>query len=76
MPPTFTISLRDYPRQRVFYSSLYRISMTNRDIGISNCGRDIIKGSAPASKIKVAYYESWNFNRREPSYINVIFSTN
>ncbi|KAJ5056167.1 hypothetical protein J3E72DRAFT_200340 [Bipolaris maydis] len=30
---------------------------------ISNCGRDIIKGSAPASKIKVAYYESWNFNR-------------
>ncbi|XP_014561985.1 glycoside hydrolase family 18 protein [Bipolaris victoriae FI3] len=30
---------------------------------ISNCGRDIIKGSAPASKIKLAYYESWNFNR-------------
>ncbi|CAG5181777.1 uncharacterized protein ALTATR162_LOCUS9829 [Alternaria atra] len=30
---------------------------------ISNCGRDIIKGSAPASKIKVAYYESWNFAR-------------
>jgi hypothetical protein len=32
--------------------------------GISNCGRDIIKGSAPASKIKVAYFESWNFNRK------------
>ncbi|KAH9871192.1 hypothetical protein J1614_006768 [Plenodomus biglobosus] len=31
---------------------------------ISNCGRDIIKGSAPATKIKVAYFESWNFNRR------------
>ncbi|KAF2819903.1 putative glycosyl hydrolase, family 18 [Ophiobolus disseminans] len=31
---------------------------------ISNCGRDIIKGSAPASKIKVAYFESWNFNRK------------
>ncbi|KAH6625093.1 hypothetical protein C7974DRAFT_454971 [Boeremia exigua] len=30
---------------------------------ISNCGRDIIKGSAPTSKIKLAYYESWNFNR-------------
>ncbi|KAI4700360.1 hypothetical protein J4E89_011002 [Alternaria sp. Ai002NY15] len=30
---------------------------------ISNCGRDIIKGTAPANKIKIAYYESWNFNR-------------
>lgn len=30
---------------------------------ISNCGRDIIKGSAPASKIKVAYFEAWNFAR-------------
>ncbi len=32
--------------------------------GISNCGRDIIKGSAPAQKIKVAYFEAWNFNRK------------
>ncbi|KAL1603425.1 hypothetical protein SLS60_005012 [Paraconiothyrium brasiliense] len=31
---------------------------------ISNCGRDIIKGPAPESKIKVAYFESWNFNRK------------
>lgn len=31
---------------------------------ISNCGRDIIKGSPPAKKIKVAYYEAWNFNRK------------
>ncbi|KAI0882847.1 putative glycosyl hydrolase, family 18 [Annulohypoxylon maeteangense] len=30
---------------------------------ISNCGRDIIKGSAPAEKIKVAYFEAWNHNR-------------
>ncbi|KAF1973227.1 putative glycosyl hydrolase, family 18 [Bimuria novae-zelandiae CBS 107.79] len=30
---------------------------------ISNCGRDIIKGPAPAKKMKVAYYEAWNFNR-------------
>ncbi|KAL5114915.1 hypothetical protein ACEQ8H_007162 [Pleosporales sp. CAS-2024a] len=31
---------------------------------ISNCGRDIIKDNPPASKMKVAYYESWNFNRK------------
>ncbi|KAF2119736.1 hypothetical protein BDV96DRAFT_642744 [Lophiotrema nucula] len=31
---------------------------------VSNCGRDIIKGPAPASKIKVAYYESWNLGRK------------
>ncbi|RYP14424.1 hypothetical protein DL765_006367 [Monosporascus sp. GIB2] len=31
---------------------------------ISNCGRDIIKGSAPANKIKVAYFEAWNHNRK------------
>ncbi|PVI08686.1 glycoside hydrolase family 18 protein [Periconia macrospinosa] len=31
---------------------------------VSNCGRDIIKGNAPEKKIKVAYYESWNFNRK------------
>ncbi|USP78053.1 glycoside hydrolase family 18 protein [Curvularia clavata] len=35
---------------------------SNWGIGISNYGRDIIKGSAPASKIKLACYESWNFN--------------
>ncbi|KAF2730201.1 glycoside hydrolase [Polyplosphaeria fusca] len=35
-----------------------------KDGCISNCGRDIIKGKAPASKLKVAYYESWNFNRK------------
>lgn len=75
MPPTFAIPLRGYPWQRFPYSPLYQVSITNWDVGISNCGRDIIKGSAPASKIKLAYYESWNFNRREPSYLNVIFST-
>ncbi|KAI2782388.1 putative glycosyl hydrolase, family 18 [Daldinia loculata] len=31
---------------------------------VSNCGRDIIKGSAPAEKIKVAYFEAWNHNRK------------
>ncbi|KAF2809813.1 putative glycosyl hydrolase, family 18 [Mytilinidion resinicola] len=31
---------------------------------ISHCGRDIIKGPAPAQKIKVAYYESWNLGRK------------
>ncbi|KAF2003786.1 glycoside hydrolase family 18 protein [Amniculicola lignicola CBS 123094] len=31
---------------------------------VSNCGRDIIKGSVPRKKMKVAYYESWNFNRK------------
>ncbi|KAG7287400.1 hypothetical protein NEMBOFW57_006911 [Staphylotrichum longicolle] len=30
---------------------------------ISNCGRDIIKGSAPAKKFKLGYFEGWNFNR-------------
>ncbi|KAI0539137.1 putative glycosyl hydrolase, family 18 [Xylaria digitata] len=30
---------------------------------ISNCGRDIIKGSPPAKNIKVAYFEAWNHNR-------------
>ncbi|KAL0930175.1 glycoside hydrolase family 18 protein [Colletotrichum truncatum] len=31
---------------------------------ISNCGRDIIKGSAPAKKVKLGYFEGWNFNRK------------
>ncbi|KAL6801940.1 glycoside hydrolase family 18 protein [Trichoderma sp. SZMC 28012] len=31
---------------------------------ISSCGRDIIKGSAPAKTMRVAYYESWNSNRK------------
>ncbi|KFY07990.1 hypothetical protein V492_06644 [Pseudogymnoascus sp. VKM F-4246] len=31
---------------------------------ISNCGRDIIKGTAPAKKIKIAYFEAWNYNRK------------
>ncbi|KFZ10472.1 hypothetical protein V501_05180 [Pseudogymnoascus sp. VKM F-4519 (FW-2642)] len=31
---------------------------------ISNCGRDIIKGIAPAKKIKIAYFEAWNYNRK------------
>ncbi|WQF90251.1 Putative glycoside hydrolase family 18, catalytic domain, glycosyl hydrolase family 18 (GH18) active [Colletotrichum destructivum] len=30
---------------------------------ISNCGRDIIKGPAPAKKVKLGYFEGWNFNR-------------
>ncbi|KAL2193085.1 hypothetical protein P885DRAFT_46060 [Corynascus similis CBS 632.67] len=30
---------------------------------ISNCGRDIIKGSPPTKKIKLGYFEGWNFNR-------------
>ncbi|KAI1177579.1 glycoside hydrolase family 18 protein [Nemania sp. FL0916] len=30
---------------------------------ISHCGRDIIKGSAPAKTMRVAYFESWNSNR-------------
>lgn len=34
------------------------------DLGISNCGRDIIKGSPPAKTMRVAYYESWNLNRK------------
>ena len=32
--------------------------------GVSNCGRDIIKGSVPAKKINVAYFEAWNYNRK------------
>ncbi|KAF6803218.1 glycoside hydrolase family 18 protein [Colletotrichum sojae] len=30
---------------------------------VSNCGRDIIKGPAPAQKIKLGYFEGWNYNR-------------
>lgn len=30
---------------------------------IANCGMDIIKSDPPAEKIKVAYFESWNWNR-------------
>ena len=30
---------------------------------ISNCGRDIIKGSAPASRMTLGYFEGWNHNR-------------
>lgn len=45
--------------------------------GISNCGRDIIKGSAPAKKIKVAYYESWNSQRPCLNmHVNEISTTN
>lgn len=35
-----------------------------RNSGVSNCGREIVKGNAPVNKMKVAYYESWNFNRK------------
>ncbi|KAF7556909.1 hypothetical protein G7046_g6170 [Stylonectria norvegica] len=31
---------------------------------IANCGRDIIKGSAPSKKINVAYFEAWNHDRK------------
>ncbi|CAP61951.1 uncharacterized protein PODANS_5_1570 [Podospora anserina S mat+] len=31
---------------------------------ISNCGRDIIKGPAPAKHIKLGYFEGWNFGRK------------
>ncbi|KAK4196868.1 family 18 putative glycoside hydrolase [Triangularia verruculosa] len=31
---------------------------------ISNCGRDIIKGSAPAKHMRLGYFEGWNFNRK------------
>ncbi|KAH7626010.1 hypothetical protein B0T09DRAFT_392288 [Sordaria sp. MPI-SDFR-AT-0083] len=31
---------------------------------ISNCGRDIIKGSAPAEHFKLGYFEGWNFGRK------------
>ncbi|GAW26853.1 putative glycoside hydrolase family 18 protein [Rosellinia necatrix] len=30
---------------------------------ISNCGRDIIKGPAPAETMRVTYFESWNGGR-------------
>ena len=30
---------------------------------IANCGMDIISSGAPASRIKIAYFESWNWNR-------------
>ncbi|KAK8146893.1 hypothetical protein G3M48_002468 [Beauveria asiatica] len=30
---------------------------------VSNCGRDIIKGAAPATKINIAYFEAWNKQR-------------
>ncbi|PHH90082.1 hypothetical protein CDD83_4590 [Cordyceps sp. RAO-2017] len=33
------------------------------DVGVSNCGRDIIKGSPPAKKINIAYFEAWNQKR-------------
>ncbi|KAM5436548.1 putative chitinase [Microsporum ferrugineum] len=32
--------------------------------GVSNCGRDIIKGPAPSKKIHVAYFEAWNHHRK------------
>ncbi|KAH0498490.1 hypothetical protein TgHK011_005743 [Trichoderma gracile] len=31
---------------------------------ISNCGRDIIKSSPPNNTMRIAYYESWNPNRK------------
>ncbi|KAK2612379.1 hypothetical protein QQS21_001643 [Conoideocrella luteorostrata] len=30
---------------------------------VSNCGRELVKGPPPASKINVAYFEAWNHNR-------------
>ncbi|KAJ3495624.1 hypothetical protein NLG97_g3256 [Lecanicillium saksenae] len=30
---------------------------------VSNCGRELKKGPAPAKKMKVAYFEAWNSNR-------------
>jgi LysM repeat protein len=30
---------------------------------IANCGMDIISSGPPASRIKIAYFESWNWNR-------------
>jgi GH18 family chitinase len=44
--------------------------------GISNCGKDTIKGSAPAKKIKVAYYESWKSQRPCPNIHVDEISTN
>lgn len=38
--------------------------LANKWLGISNCGRDIIKGSAPAETMRVAYFEAWNVNRK------------
>ncbi|GKT41013.1 uncharacterized protein ColSpa_01194 [Colletotrichum spaethianum] len=35
-----------------------------KDGCISNCGRDIVKGPAPAKKVKLGYFEGWNFNRQ------------
>ena len=32
-------------------------------LGVSNCGMSIVKGSPPASKIYIAYFEAWNNNR-------------
>ncbi|KAH8130894.1 hypothetical protein LI328DRAFT_150253 [Trichoderma asperelloides] len=31
---------------------------------IASCGRDIVKGSAPQKTLRVAYFESWNGNRK------------
>ncbi|KAF1972056.1 glycoside hydrolase [Bimuria novae-zelandiae CBS 107.79] len=37
--------------------------MTDDYCTVEKSATDIIKGAAPPSRIKVAYYESWNFNR-------------
>lgn len=31
---------------------------------VANCGMDIVSSGPPASKIKIAYFESWNWNRK------------
>lgn len=33
-------------------------------LGTSNCGKEIIKGTPLTKKIKLAYYQSWNFQRK------------
>lgn len=46
-----------------FSNLCQKAKITDYGLGVSSCGRDIIKGSAPAEKIHVAYFEAWNQNR-------------
>ncbi|KAI9148911.1 Killer toxin subunits alpha/beta [Paramyrothecium foliicola] len=39
-------------------------SLPGKNSCIQNCGREIIKGSPPASKITVAYFEAWSDTRK------------
>ena len=38
--------------------------MYQHTTGISSCGRKIVKGDPPEKTIRVAYFESWNTNRK------------